>query len=148
MENKEEEKAQIAANIKAIRKEKGLSQKELAERVGVSSQVISNWERNYTAPTIYDIQKIARELNIGTEQIITGIDTKSVENYIEESILISDFMNGLMKLHGEEFIADLFNNKINIEILFGLNIDLIFKEKVLTNAEKNKIIELINIMYK
>ena len=38
----------VSNNIKRIRKLNNLYQKELADKVGTSSQVISNWERGYT----------------------------------------------------------------------------------------------------
>lgn len=41
---------ELGKNIYAFRKEQGLSQEKLAERVGVTRQTISNWELGETAP--------------------------------------------------------------------------------------------------
>ncbi|MEC2711563.1 helix-turn-helix transcriptional regulator [Bacillus cereus] len=41
--------------IKYQRKLNKLTQKELADKLDVSSQVISNWERNYTIPNYDDM---------------------------------------------------------------------------------------------
>lgn len=38
----------ISERIKFYRKEKGLTQKDLGQRINKSAQVISNWERGYT----------------------------------------------------------------------------------------------------
>lgn len=40
----------LAENLKCIRKEKGLSQEELAVKVGVVRQTISKWEKGLSVP--------------------------------------------------------------------------------------------------
>ena len=52
-------------DIKRIRKEKGISQEELAEKAGVSRQTISNLENNPDAiTTTATLQKIAAALHV------------------------------------------------------------------------------------
>ena len=50
----------IAQNIKQMRKEMGLTQKELAERVGVTQQCISDWENGKIEPTISYVAKMSK----------------------------------------------------------------------------------------
>lgn len=53
----------IGSRIKARRKELGLTQTELGQRVHKSSQVISNWERGYTTGiAAEDLQQLAAVL--------------------------------------------------------------------------------------
>lgn len=40
----------IAERIKVLRKAKGLSQEELADRIGVSRQAVSKWESGHNVP--------------------------------------------------------------------------------------------------
>ncbi|MBQ8275331.1 MAG: helix-turn-helix transcriptional regulator, partial [Clostridia bacterium] len=42
----------IGENIRRYRREKSLSQEMLAERLGVSFQAVSKWERNETYPDV------------------------------------------------------------------------------------------------
>ena len=49
--------------LKIRRMEKSLSQKELASRVGLTSQSISEFERGTLKPSYASMQKIAKELN-------------------------------------------------------------------------------------
>jgi transcriptional regulator with XRE-family HTH domain len=65
------------------RKALGLTQIELADKVGVSSQVISNWERGYTEVGHNDIIKLSSTLNITTDYLLGLKDSKI--NSIEQS---------------------------------------------------------------
>ena len=42
----------LAENLKALRKAKGLSQEELAARLGVSRQAVSKWEADAAVPEL------------------------------------------------------------------------------------------------
>lgn len=61
----------IGSRIKSLRQLQGLTQKELAEKIHKSSQVISNWERGYT-PNITndDIVNLAKALSVQVTDII------------------------------------------------------------------------------
>ena len=50
---------QFAENLKLLRKERGLSQRELAAEVGVTQQCISEWERGGMEPTLSYLWKLA-----------------------------------------------------------------------------------------
>ena len=52
----------IGRNIRNLRKEKGLSQAELARKTGVSQKVISAYERNYRLPSSTFIPIVAETL--------------------------------------------------------------------------------------
>ena len=64
-------------NLKTIRKEKNLSQEELAELLGVSRQAVSKWESGDGYPEVEKLLMIAGKLNVsldnlmGTEIVIT-----------------------------------------------------------------------------
>jgi transcriptional regulator with XRE-family HTH domain len=52
----------VGRNIRNLRKEKGLSQAELARKTGVSQKVISAYERNYRIPSSTFIPVVAETL--------------------------------------------------------------------------------------
>jgi len=56
--------------IKKIRKQKGLSQIELGECIGVSQQVITNYERGLREPNLETLLKIAGALDVTLETLI------------------------------------------------------------------------------
>ena len=63
--------AKLGERIRAARKRKGFSQKELAEKIGVKSgSVISNWESGYAEPSANALMNLATELDIGLDQLL------------------------------------------------------------------------------
>ena len=62
----------LGDNIKALRKQKGISQEELASRIHVVRQTISKWEKNLSVPDAAMIQKIAEELDITVNELLGG----------------------------------------------------------------------------
>ncbi|MBD3421944.1 MAG: helix-turn-helix domain-containing protein [Chitinivibrionales bacterium] len=60
----------MSDRIKTIRKQKSFSQVELGERIGVSQQVITNYERGIREPSIKMLLKIAGALDVSLETLI------------------------------------------------------------------------------
>ena len=54
----------VAANIRRIRKEKGISQEELADRAGVNRNYVGMVERCENAPTVDLLEKFAEALGV------------------------------------------------------------------------------------
>ena len=56
--------------IAAKRKEKGLTQAQLAEKIGVNQAHISRWEKNAHKPTTAALIKLAAALDCSIEELI------------------------------------------------------------------------------
>lgn len=50
--------ASFGERIKELRTEKGMRQKDLAEKIGVSKAAVSLWERGVTRPDFYAVEKL------------------------------------------------------------------------------------------
>lgn len=62
----------IGENIKRYRLEKSLTQKELAEKSGITRESIGNYERGDRTPPADILNKIALALDVTTDDLITG----------------------------------------------------------------------------
>lgn len=82
----------LAQNIKKLRLNMGLTQGDLAEAVGVSSRVISAWERQETEITIKHAKKICEVLDCTFEELIG--EKPSLEQ-LENSKQLDDLFNKL-----------------------------------------------------
>lgn len=60
----------IYQNIQKLRKEKGMSQEQLAEQLGVSRQTISKWESGAVCPTLDRLQEMSRLFGIPLTQLL------------------------------------------------------------------------------
>jgi len=61
---------QFANRLVALRKEKGLSQEELAEKIGVSRQAISKWENGESAPDTDNLISLADVYGISLDELL------------------------------------------------------------------------------
>lgn len=62
----------VGKNLQKIRKEKKMTQEELAEKLNVTRQAISNWETDKTQPDVNTLAQIAEALDISVEVLIYG----------------------------------------------------------------------------
>ena len=68
------------------RKKKGLSQEEVAEKLGVSRQTISKWETEETVPDIYQAKKLAKIYGLSLDELTdVDLDQKEIEEVIKNT---------------------------------------------------------------
>ena len=63
-------------NIYELRKREKLSQEEIAEKINVSRQTISNWETGQTVPDLYQAKELANILNISIDELVENNDDR------------------------------------------------------------------------
>ena len=69
--------AMLSDNIKRYRKEIGMSQDELAEKLDVSRQSVSLWETGQTQPTIENVISLAKIFGITSDALLADSDGAS-----------------------------------------------------------------------
>lgn len=74
---------ELGTQIKQYRKELGISQDELAERIFVSRQSISNWENNKTYPDIHTLLLLSDVFSVSLDELIKG-DVEEMKHEIIE----------------------------------------------------------------
>ncbi|WP_421038288.1 helix-turn-helix domain-containing protein [Streptococcus hyointestinalis] len=67
--------------LKELRKEKKLTQTELATKLNISQKSYSNWESGKSEPTLDNIVKLASILDTTTDKLL-GIDKSATSNWI------------------------------------------------------------------
>lgn len=64
------EEVTIGKRIMTLRKQKSMTQEQLAERVGVSAQAVSKWENDVSCPDISLIPQLADVLGVTTDELL------------------------------------------------------------------------------
>ena len=64
--------AKLKENIVALRKANHMSQGDVAQKLFVTPQAVSRWERGETEPDIDTIKKMSKIFGVSVEQVITG----------------------------------------------------------------------------
>ncbi len=62
----------IGKTIKKIRAERGMTQEQLAERLHVTRQAVSNWEQGKTQPDVETLSSMAEVFEVSVEELIYG----------------------------------------------------------------------------
>lgn len=76
----------ISSFIKNKRKELGITQEELAERLFVTEKAISRWETGRGTPDISLLLPLSKELNIDVSELLNGEENINTNNNIEQII--------------------------------------------------------------
>lgn len=88
--------------IKKLRIARGLNQVQLAQKLDVSKQTISNWENNNILPSVEMLMKISRFFSVSTDFLLE-LDTRE---YIEVSGLSQTHL-----AHIQQIINDILGNE-------------------------------------
>ena len=62
----------LGKTISSLRKEKGMTQSELADKMNVTDKAVSKWERNISCPDVNPIPKLAKVLGVSVEELLNA----------------------------------------------------------------------------
>lgn len=74
--------------ISSLRKEKNMTQNDLAEKMNVTDKAVSKWERNLSCPDVNSIPKLAEILGVSVEELLNA-QTKQDNSKVDDIINIA-----------------------------------------------------------
>ena len=77
-------------NLKNVRKQRGVTQEELAEILGVSRQAISKWESDSGYPETEKLLVISKTLNISIDYLLNDVTVMEEKEKTEEKSVVYD----------------------------------------------------------
>lgn len=105
----------LGAKMMILRKQNGLTQDELAEKVGASQKTISSWETGRTYPRMRDITALCMALDCTIEEL-TGKKAREIVDISYDDVVLKfkDFsIEELERLR--DTISEIIDNRIRIE---------------------------------
>ena len=126
---------ELANRLAELRKQKGLSQEELADKLQVSRQAISKWERGEASPDTDNLIELAKIYNISLDELV-GLSTEKKAEEKEpqkDQITIDD--NGIHIKDDEGNEVEVKEGHIHLKDENG--------EKVIKSVSKNQKISIL-----
>lgn len=146
----------IGKLIAKLRKDKGLTQRQLGEMVGVGYRAVSKWETGLTMPDISIINELSTILGISSDELLSGeLSLKEENNIVDESEITKKTFNKkkllflLIPLLIIIIILVIMNNKHHSKeyVIKSLNPDEYQLNGILTIDNNNIVIKIDEIEF-
>lgn len=82
----EVEALNIGNNIAFLRKQRGITQEELANELGVSAQAVSKWENNSSCPDVSLLTSIADYFGVTVDALLRAEENAIIDDVVNENI--------------------------------------------------------------
>lgn len=76
----------IGETISSLRKKKGLTQNELAEKMNVTDEAVSKWERDLSCPDVNTISRLAEVLDVSVEELLNAKEQRKTSDNSKDLI--------------------------------------------------------------
>ena len=120
----------LGEKIKETRKQCGLSQEQLAEKMAVSRSAVAKWEANNGLPDVDNLKALAQLLNVSVDYLLDDGEVID-EVAMREPYNLSDYGKGIKKKKKDRVIREKFPDA-EIHTLLG-KLKLTKSEKVIDN---------------
>ena len=94
----------LGENIFKLRKEYNLSQEQLAEKINVTRQTISNWELGETAPNPEQLKLLSKELNISIDELLNNDIKQVLVDKVSNTEKLAKIIIKILKILGIIFV--------------------------------------------
>ena len=109
MLNERDFKKKFGSTLKRLRKKRGMTQGELADKLNYSDKAVSKWERGESVPDSYTLYKIADLFSVSMDDIFSdNEEIKIIEKKSDESYKILRVFIPLIAVIGVLFVASMF----------------------------------------
>ena len=133
----------LGQRISKLRKEKGLSQEELANKFNISTQAISKWENDYSSPDISVLLELSKILGVSVEYLLSGeatIETVKVEHKDINKMI---FKIRILSSDGSKVNVNLPMSIILVTLESGIDLPQLSGNAALNNINFKQIVNLV-----
>ena len=109
----------LGDNIFKLRKDCKLSQEQLAEKVDVTRQTISNWELGETSPNPEQLKLLSKALNVSIDELLNNDIKQVLVEKVNNTEKLAEIIIKILKVLGIIFVVG-FSITIFINIMLAL----------------------------
>ena len=139
----------IGKRIGLLRKEKGLTQEELASHMGVSPQAVSKWENDQTCPDISALPKLARLFDVTVDELLEGKEALPAVRVLppEQRKDIKDMLLRITvdSAEGDRIRVNLPMALVEIAMEIGMEMPQINGNDALKGIDMKKVLEMVRL---
>ena len=139
----------IGKRIGLLRKEKGLTQEELAQHMGISPQAVSKWENDQTCPDISALPKLARLFGITVDELLEGKREIPAARVLppEERKDVKDMLLRITvdSAEGDKIRVNLPMALVEIAMEIGMEMPQINGNDALKGIDLKKVLEMVRL---
>ena len=124
---------ETANRLLQYRKDSGLSQEELAEKIGVSRQAVSKWERSEASPDTDNLIRLAEVYGVSLDELLRGNTNSKTSSESTEKETESPEPEAEQGDEGTEYVKYdkvSFKNGIHVDSKNGDHVHISFKDGV------------------
>lgn len=137
----------LGQKISTLRKEKGITQEGLSERLGVSPQAVSKWENDISSPDISLLVELAEILGVSVDQILSREEKKTVHLVPEEERKkVEDMMLRIIinSADGDKIRVNLPMSLVTAGLELGMEMPQVSGNENLKDIDLSKVIEMVD----
>ena len=139
----------IGKRIAFLRKEKGLTQEELANHMGISPQAVSKWENDQTCPDISALPKLARLFGVTVDELLEGKESLPAVRMLppEQRKDIKDMLLRITvdSAEGDRIRVNLPMALVEIAMEIGMEMPQINGNDDLKGIDMKKVLEMVRL---
>jgi transcriptional regulator with XRE-family HTH domain len=138
----------LGKRIWMLRRQKGLKQDELADKMGVSPQAVSKWENDQTCPDISLLPELAKILEVSVDELLSGKQESAPVVQIVPETQRKDIRDMVLRIvvdsaDGDKVRVNLPIVLLQIAIDTGMAMPQINGSQAMQSIDWNQIMELI-----
>ena len=137
----------IGKRIGHLRRQRSMTQEDLANAMGVSPQAVSKWENDQTCPDISALPKLARLLGVSVDELLSGKEDLPAVRVLppEER---KDIQNMMLRItvdsaDGDRVRVNLPLALVEIAMEIGMEMPQINGSDALKGVDLKKVLELV-----